>query len=137
MNDIFISYSREDADRRKVIVNALENLGFSVWMDYQIPTGQVYDEVILSELMSVKCVIVLWTKESVVSGWVKAEAQVGAERGILFQILLDDVDIPIGFGRCQSRNLVDWDGSRDDSAFMDLIKSINNFITLSSSENTF
>ena len=59
-------------------------------------------------LANAKCVIVLWSRESVQSEWVKAEASEAAKRRVLVPILADDVRIPLEFRRIQSARLIDW-----------------------------
>ena len=128
MSDIFISYRKDDVDQANVLQGALKEFGWSIWWDHEIATGQVYDEVITSELYSAKCIIVLWTKKSVSSEWIKDEAQVGADRKVLFPIIMDDVEIPMAFRRFQTANLSDWDGSNEHPVFKDLVRHIGNLI---------
>ena len=87
MTDVFISYASEDRIRAKKLAEALEAKGFSVWWDRNIIAGQTYDEVIERELETATSVVVLWSKHSVISEWVKSEAQVAVERKRLFQRL--------------------------------------------------
>lgn len=42
-------------------------------MGHRLETGETFDEKIQSVLVQVKCVIVVWSKESVKSQWVRAE----------------------------------------------------------------
>jgi hypothetical protein len=79
-----------------------------VWWDRDIPPGKTFDEVIEEALASAKCVIVLWSRESVQSEWVKAEASEAAKRRVLVPILADEVKIPLEFRRIQSARLIDW-----------------------------
>ena len=79
-----------------------------MWWDRDIPPGKTFDEVIEEALASAKCVIVLWSRESVQSEWVKAEASEAAKRRVLVPILADDVKIPLEFRRIQSARLIDW-----------------------------
>jgi len=129
MDDIFISYAREDRGRAERLARRLRDKGFSVWWDRKIVAGKAFDEVIQSALDGAKCVIVLWSKLSVRSHWVKEEAEIGAERGILVPVLIDDVPIPLGFGRFQTASLVGWDGEAEAPVFRDLLSSINAAIT--------
>jgi hypothetical protein len=40
MADIFVSYSSKDRDRAKGVAMTLEQQGWSVWWDLQIPVGR-------------------------------------------------------------------------------------------------
>jgi YD repeat-containing protein len=110
MTDVFISYASEDRTRAKKLAEALEAKGFSVWWDRNIIAGQTYDEVIERELETATSVVVLWSKHSVISEWVKSEAQVAVERGTLVPAVIDAVKPPLEFRRKQTVDLVDWDG---------------------------
>lgn len=46
MSDIFISYAHSDGARAQNLAKALEQHGWSVWWDPQIPPGKTFDEVI-------------------------------------------------------------------------------------------
>ncbi|HZN45149.1 MAG TPA: toll/interleukin-1 receptor domain-containing protein, partial [Nitrospiraceae bacterium] len=58
----------------KKFADALESRGWSVWWDREIPIGENFDRVIEQELNAARCAVVLWSKESVRSRWVRAEA---------------------------------------------------------------
>src|SRR5262245_36318121 len=109
MADIFISYARADRTRAEKLAHALGQHGWSVWWDRFIPPGKTFDEVIEEALSSAKCVIVLWSHDSVKSEWVKAEASDAAQRRILVPILADQVTIPLEFRRIQTARLIDWE----------------------------
>jgi len=111
--DVFISYSSADREKVKELAETIQRHGWSVWWDRQIPFGKSFDQVIEQELDAARCVIVVWTKTSVASNWVKTEAAEGARRHILFPVFLDDIKIPLEFRRLQAANLTNW---RPDSA---------------------
>jgi hypothetical protein len=50
VSDIFISYASENREQAHKLASALETLGWSVWWDRHIITGQAYDQVIEREL---------------------------------------------------------------------------------------
>jgi hypothetical protein len=53
----------------------------------------------------------MWSKKSVTSRWVKAEAAEGNRRGMLVPALLeDDVKIPLEFRYQHASRLTDWEG---------------------------
>jgi hypothetical protein len=124
MADIFISYAREDRERAGRIAGVLESCGWSVWWDHKILTGQAFDEAIERELEAAKCVIVLWSRESIGSEWVKNEAAFAAERGVLVPALIDRVKLPLEFRRRQTADLVEWDGLAEYEGFKALYSGI-------------
>ena len=124
MSDIFISYSSKDRARAKVLAGALERQGWSVWWDRKIPPGRQFSQVIKEAMDEAKCIIVLWSKESVKSDWVQNEASEGARRKILVPMLIDDVEIPFEFRRIQAARLVDWEGRSPHPEFDTLLEAL-------------
>jgi formylglycine-generating enzyme required for sulfatase activity len=74
MADIFISYSSKDARFTDDLVRHLEAAGYSTWWGAGLTAAQELSAVIERELHDAKAVIVIWSKGSVTSRWVRAEA---------------------------------------------------------------
>ncbi len=126
MSDIFISYASEDRERAREIATVLTDHGWSVWWDRQIPFGKTFDKVIEENLAKAKCVIVLWTRNSVESRWVRAEASDGVGRDLLLPVLLErDLKLPLEFKMFQAANLADWRPGQSHEEFERLLKSID------------
>ncbi|MEN8179808.1 MAG: SUMF1/EgtB/PvdO family nonheme iron enzyme [Pseudomonadota bacterium] len=128
MADIFISYAREDRTSAERLAKALEQQGWSVWWDPHIPAGKTFDEVIEQAIEAASCVLVLWSKHSVNSRWVRTEATEGVERGILVPVLIKEVRPPLAFRRIQAANLSDWDGKTSHPAFQKLVSDITGLL---------
>lgn len=124
MRDIFISYAREDKERAAILAEALKKNGWSVWWDRKIPPGKTFASVIEAEIEAAKCVIVLWSEDSIASDWVQNEASEGARKKILVPALIDDVKIPFEFRRIQAADLTDWQAQPDHPGFATLISAI-------------
>ena len=128
MADIFISYSSKDKVIVQRIAALLENKGWTVWWDRQIPIGQKYDTVIETELQKATCVVVVWTANSISSEWVKNEASEAAQRAVLVPLILEDISIPIAFKRIESAMLIGWTGEQDHTELEILYSSINTLL---------
>ncbi|HEV2801725.1 MAG TPA: toll/interleukin-1 receptor domain-containing protein [Pyrinomonadaceae bacterium] len=124
MADVFISYASRDRERAGKMASALEARGWTVWWDRKLIVGESYDQAIERELEAAKCVVVLWSKNAVLSEWVKNEAALAAERGVLLPALIDDVKLPLEFRRKQTADLVDWNGDSSHSGFTALCDGI-------------
>ena len=122
--DIFVSYASADRARAARLADTLTQAGYTVWWDRTIPPGRVFDEVIQEAIDAARCMIVLWSRESVRSNWVKTEAAEGAARGMLLPALLDDAELPIEFRRIQAARLVDWNGDTDDAQYRQLLGAV-------------
>ena len=124
MTDVFISYASEDRDRAGMLASALGSLGWSVWWDRKIVAGHVFDEAIERELETAKSVVVLWSQHSITSEWVRNEAAVASERGVLVPATIDSVKVPLGFRRKQTADLIDWKGDPSHSGFQALCEGV-------------
>jgi hypothetical protein len=128
MADIFISYSSEDKSLVREIAELLEEKGWSVWWDRQIPIGQNYDTVIEDELNKALCVLVIWTQRSINSEWVKNEALEAAQKNKLVPVELEQVVLPLAFKRIEAALLFGWTGDRNHPELPFLYTAIDNVL---------
>jgi len=136
MADIFISYANEDRSRAETIAKALEDKGWSVWWDRTIPPGKTFDIMIEEAINAASCVVVLWSKKSVKSDWVKEEANVGKERKILVPAKIDAIDPPFGFGRIQAADLTKWEKDSSHTGFVSFVNAISDIVQSRPPEET-
>jgi formylglycine-generating enzyme required for sulfatase activity len=124
--DVFISYNREDRETARLVASALEAEGLSVWWDAALRAGETYDEVTEQNLRGAAAVVVLWSKRSANSKWVRAEATVGERSSSLVPVLIEDCERPIRFELVQTADLRHWRGDRNDPhwrAFMQDVRT--------------
>ena len=119
-----IGYAREDRTRVRSLAKALSAHGWSVWWDSEIQAGKRFSQVIEDALASARCVVVVWSHQSIASDWVREEADDGRRRGILIPVLIDDTRPPLGFRGIQAVELGDWSGSTTSEAFQKLTSDI-------------
>jgi hypothetical protein len=124
MSDIFISYASADRERARLLADALSQKGWLVWWDRTIPPGKEFDQVIEEALDAAKCVVVLWSKASTASSWVKTEAAEAMRRKILVPALIDETKIPLEFRRLQAADLSQWRGEDSHPELEKFIQSI-------------
>jgi tetratricopeptide (TPR) repeat protein len=113
MADIFLSYASEDRDRVRSLAEALIARGFNVWWDRALAAGQDYAATIERELRAAKAVIVVWTRSSIASAFVRDEAGRARDESRLVPVLFDRVEIPLGFGAFQAEDFTNWNGGRN------------------------
>ncbi|MFT7472826.1 MAG: putative ATPase, partial [Kiritimatiellia bacterium] len=130
MTDVFISYSSEDRDRVRPLVTTLERGGWSVWWDRQIDAGTAFDREIEKAIDEAKCIVVIWSKNSVESEWVRTEAGEGLERGNLVPVMIENVKLPLAFRRIQA---IDFAG---EDAFDQIRESVARFALPASQETS-
>jgi len=97
MKSIFISYSRGDSsDLAESLYSKLKGAGYAVWKDdHSIPLGNHFPEEISKNVVEKDVFIVLLSKLSVNSDWVKEEINTAkAAKCRIIPILVEDVEIP-------------------------------------------
>lgn len=124
MADIFISYSRTDKPLVAPIVAALEARGWSIWWDMDLAPGEEFDDVTAAALEGSRSVIVIWTPTSVASRWVRGEARVGADRGVLVPVRFQNAKLPIDVRAIHTTDLDDWSGDPQSPSFQTLHQSL-------------
>jgi hypothetical protein len=124
--NVFVSYKREDEVRVGRLVRALEGAGLQVWWDRSLGGGENWSFQIQAALDAAKCVVVVWTHASVApaADFVRDEARKAKLRGILVPVLLDKVNVPLGFGETQCIDLTHWKGNSRDPFFLDLCSAV-------------
>jgi len=128
MSDIFISYSTEDKEYTARLAIALESQGWSVWWDRSIPIGKSYEIVIEEALDKAKCVIVLWSKASVKSQWVRAETAEAQQQDKIFPINIDGSKPPLVYRALQMADFINWTDDLNAVEFKNLVSDVQIFI---------
>jgi hypothetical protein len=128
MADVFVSYASEDRARVEPLAQVLLGRGWSVWWDRKIPVGKSFDRVIEEEIGRAKCVIVLWSTNSVGKEWVRTEADDAKSRGILVPAFLDDVKAPLAFRMLNGANLSNWQPDTPNMEFDKLAERVSELL---------
>ncbi|NOX94238.1 MAG: SUMF1/EgtB/PvdO family nonheme iron enzyme [Alphaproteobacteria bacterium] len=129
MTDIFLSYSRNDRERVRHIAQALEAEGFDVWWDPEILPGESFSKVIDSKLKDSACIIAVWSDSSINSNWVQEEADDGMQRNTLIPVMIDQIDLPRGFKRLQTADLMDWQGDVNNANWQMILAQIRKLVS--------
>jgi len=121
---LFLSYARTDEASARRLAAALEHSGYTIWWDALIEGGAAFGRSIAAALESADAVLVLWSKTSVESDWVKDEAAQGRERHRLIPLSLDGTKPPLGFRQYQVIDLSHWHGRRNAPQFAAVERAI-------------
>ena len=124
MAEVFISYAHGETAEAERVAAALRALGYGVWRDDQLPVHRAYSEVIEERLRTAHAVLVLWSKAAARSQWVRAEAEIGRERGALVQGSLDGALPPLPFNQIQCADLSDWTDDREPPGWGKVVASL-------------
>ncbi|WP_017668178.1 TIR domain-containing protein [Sandarakinorhabdus sp. AAP62] len=126
--EIFLSYNRGDQVVARRFLEKLTTLGFTVWWDAALVSGAAYDEVTEAALRNAKAVIVLWSKRSVESRWVRAEATLADRKQTLVPAMIEVCERPIMFELIQTADLSHWDGDVHDKAWIAFVSDVQRFV---------
>lgn len=124
--DVFVSYSRGELARARLLGEALWKVGFNVWIDVAIPPGDNFSHAINERVRAAHAVLVCWSPAAAASQWVHAEALVGFERKVLVPALLEACTVPTPFNSVHHEDMRDWSGDLSASSFQALISRISN-----------
>jgi len=126
--DVFLSYNREDQAVARRFAEAFEREGFSVWWDVGLKTGEAYDQVTEKALREAKAVVVLWSKRSVESRWVRAEATLADRNKTLVPCMIEPCERPIMFELTQTAELGHWAGDAGDRVWSAFLGDVRRFV---------
>lgn len=103
--DIFLSYKREERPRVEAIAGALRDLKFNVWFDARLVSGRAFDDEINLQIRTARAVLVCWSAAAVGSEWVRAEATIGRQRGVLRACMLENCELTPPFNLVHAEDL--------------------------------
>ncbi len=137
MADVFISYSREDAETARRFAEAFQSAGLSVWWDDALRSGEAFDESIERALREAKAVVVLWSTNSVTSRWVRAEATQADRNRTLVPVTIESCQRPIIFELTHTADLSHWRGNSDDKAWQSLVADVLRLVDAQTAPRAF
>jgi TolB-like protein/Flp pilus assembly protein TadD len=121
---LFLSYSHADQAKAEKVIAAFRTLGMEIWWDAQIEAGDAFAKSIETALEAADGVVVLWSRTSIESDWVRDEAARGRDRKRLIPISLDGSEPPLGFRQYQTIDLSKWRGRADEPEFVAVLRRI-------------
>jgi hypothetical protein len=128
MADVFISYQRSDRPKALALAQLIEGFGFSVWWDADLLPGQTYEPVIAEFIRTSGAALVIWSPQSIKSGWVKDEARRAMDLQKLIPVSLGGAKPPMGFGELQICDLSVWDETRNVELLDPVLTSIEGLV---------
>jgi eukaryotic-like serine/threonine-protein kinase len=128
LTDVFVSYSREDQEVARRFAENFASEGLSVWWDQALNPGEAFDQVTELALEEARAVVVLWSKHSVNSRWVRAEATQASANNRLLPVMIEPCRRPIMFELTHTADLSGWDGNAEDPAWLTFSASVRRFV---------
>ena len=128
MPELFLSYARDDQAVARRFADGFQREGLGVWWDQALNPGEAFDQVTEEALASASAVIVLWSKASVSSRWVRAEATQANASHRLLPVMIEACTRPIMFELTHTADLTQWKGNPDDPAWQAFVASVRRFV---------
>jgi TIR domain len=124
VSDVFLSYSHEDIYVVRLLATAFAASDLECWWDRNLLPGREFDRQIEHRLCTAKAVVVVWSRQSVESRWVRTEAGEALNQRKMVPARVDDCDIPLEFRRIQTAQLTGWKGETGNDEFRRLLSGI-------------
>ena len=127
MPDIFISYKTEERPTAVQLAARFTEAGYDVWWDAALLAGSRFEDEIALVLNASRAVVVLWSRKSAASDWVKAEAESARQQNKALPVVIDDLPhdgLPLLFRGVHVADLRNWGGDADHPGFQQLAKSL-------------
>jgi TolB-like protein len=129
MSDVFISYGHSTAARQaRGAADALRALGYSVWLDDDLPAHRAFTPEIEAQLTAAKAALVIWSAEGAKSHWVLSEANRAREDNKLLQLRIDGARLPMPFDQIQCADLSGWSGEGEHPAWGKVAASVQDLV---------
>ena len=128
MADVFVSYSRDDRKIAQQFAQGLEREGFGVWWDQAIHAGEAFDRAIERALVESQAVVVLWSRRSVESDWVRAEATQARATRRLVPVTIEPCKRPVIFEPIHTADLTGWSGDVTDPRWRTFVDDLRRTI---------
>ena len=125
MSQIFLSYARDDVDPARQLADGLAQAGHDVWWDRHLHGGSRFDREIEEALGNAEAVVVLWSKASLDSAWVKDEAAEARDFERLVPVSIGSAKPPLGFRQFHTIDLGSWNGHGPPDALEELLSAID------------
>ena len=133
---IFLSYSNLDKIYATAFGEFLRGAGFSVWQDVSaLKPGSNFRKRIVEAIEDVDLVVVLWSPHSVESNYVTDEANLAKRHEKYFAILIQECDLPLGFGSDHTFPLSEGQLNTESSERSVVLDWINQILAESASED--
>jgi hypothetical protein len=125
MADVFISYAHSTAQQARAAAETLRALGYTVWLDEDLPAHRAFTHAIEEELRKAKAALVIWSADAAKSEWVLSEANRAREEHKLVQVLVEKTRLPMPFDQIQCADMTGWRGDEAHSGWLKVVASIH------------
>jgi len=124
MSDVFISYKQEERERMRPIAEALRALQLDVWFDARLQPDRAFTEEIRQEMEHCRAQLVCWSPAAMRSEWVRGEAEIARQRGVLISVVIEPTTLDPPFNMHHAENLTGWAGTWSNEGWLKVVDAI-------------
>jgi hypothetical protein len=128
VNDVFISYKREDHGRVDRIASLLADLDVSVWHDAALGAGEDWQAQIETIAKQARCILVCWTEAAEHSLWIQRELRIAMDRDVLVLAKLAPCTPPRRLAHIHFADLCDWQDGIEHKGLRQLVSGIDRYL---------
>jgi hypothetical protein len=125
---IFISFKTEERDFAVRLKTVLTESGFRVWWQEEIQCGQEWHGEIDKAIEEAAAIIVLWSKRSMSSSWVKHEASQAISKRMYAPVRIEMLEIESPFNRIQATDMFNWAGDTSHPGYQNLMVRLKELV---------
>jgi hypothetical protein len=118
---VFISFKTQELEFASLLRTALVNSGYKVWWQKEIQCGQEWHGEIDKSIEEAGAIVVLWSKKSMTSPWVRHEASQAIAKGVYTPVRIEVMDIDSPYNRIQATDMINWSGGVNHPGFQNLL----------------
>lgn len=122
--DVFIAYDHRDELAVQRFKTTLGWLGYDVFSDADLMAGQDWAQKLMETIKGARCVLALWSKQSISSDYVKFEAILALAQDKLISVQIEEDQLPEVLRRFQAINLARWNHDISTSASEELFEAL-------------
>ena len=111
MSEVFISYKQDERERMRPLAEGLRALGVEVWFDERLTPDRPFTEEINDVIQNCRAQIVCWSPAAVASEWVRGEAEIGRQRGVLVAAMIEPCTLLPPFNMYHAESIAGWSGA--------------------------
>lgn len=122
---VFISFKTEEKHYALVFKEALEKVGYLVWLQIDLQCGHEWHGEIDKALNDAGAIIVLWSKVSHNSQWVRHEASQAMAMNRYAPVRIEAFNVDNPYNRIQATDINNWNGEMNHPGFQNLLGRLN------------
>lgn len=122
---VFISFKTQEREFAFRLKTALNNAGYKVWWQEEIQCAQEWHGEIDKAIQVAGAIVVLWSRQSMLSPWVRHEASQAIVKNVYAPVRIEIIEIDSPYNRLQATDIINWTGDINNPGFQNLLHRLH------------